>query len=126
MTDQASALVDELVERIVQQVGCPLPCMGYDETRKVYREIVTVVLGHDDRHIVDLREDGWTIRHPLSCRPNLFNCPVNKAAERDLTEPPAELGRFVCGLDDDGRFIVCELTEGPADAPDSAGSAGAV
>lgn len=34
---------DEMVERIVQQVGCPLPCMGHDETRRTYREILDVV-----------------------------------------------------------------------------------
>jgi hypothetical protein len=59
-----------------------------------------------NHHIVDFRENGWTVQHPLSCRPNLFDCKVNKAAERDLTEPPAELGRFVCELDGDGQFAI--------------------
>lgn len=38
----------------------------------------------DTGHIVDLREDGWTIQHPLSCRPNLFDCIYNFAAARVL------------------------------------------
>lgn len=41
MTD---AKVRELVERLCQTVGCPLPCMGHEETRKTYAVIVTVVL----------------------------------------------------------------------------------
>lgn len=66
---------------------------------------------YSDHHIVDLREDGWTLQHPLSCRPNLFDCPINKAAERDLIDPPAELGRFTCGLGDDGRFEIGDRIE---------------
>lgn len=56
-------------------------------------------------HIIEFREDGWTIQHPLSCRPNLFDCPVNRAAERDLDEPPeCGPGRYTCGVEDGGRF----------------------
>lgn len=33
----------------------------------------------DDRHLVKVADgedgDGWTVQHPLSCRPNLFTCP---------------------------------------------------
>jgi hypothetical protein len=47
-------------------------------------------------HIIEVRETGWTIMHPLACRPRLFDCEVNRAAERDLTAQPAELGRFRC------------------------------
>lgn len=47
-------------------------------------------------HIIEIRETGWTIMHPLACRPRLFDCEVNRAAERDLTEQPADLGRFRC------------------------------
>lgn len=60
----------------------------------------------DEPHIVDLRANGWTIQHPLSCRPSLFDCPVNEAAEHELVDCPAELGRFACGLDDNGRFEI--------------------
>lgn len=33
------------------------------------------------RHVIRFSERGWTIRHPLACRPGLFECPVNQAAE---------------------------------------------
>lgn len=67
-----------------------------------------------EQHVVDLRENGWTIQHPLSCRPNLFDCPVNSAAEVQLTEPPGELGRFTCGLAEDGELIIGALVDEPA------------
>jgi hypothetical protein len=76
-----------------------------DEVERL-RTQMQVVGGEQNHHLVDLREGGWTIQHPLSCRPNLFDCKVNRSAERDLIEPPTELGQFVCGLDDDGRFVV--------------------
>lgn len=31
---------DDMVEHLVQTIGCPLPCMGHDETRRTYREIL--------------------------------------------------------------------------------------
>jgi hypothetical protein len=60
----------------------------------------------ETEHVVEFREDGWTIKHPLACRPNLFDCAVNRAAGRALQEPPAEFGRFACGLAEDGQFVV--------------------
>lgn len=58
-------------------------------------------LGPDDgRHIIELRPDGFTIQHPLACRPILFNCPVNRVAQEDLAEPPDEYGRFYCEIRD--------------------------
>jgi hypothetical protein len=53
----------------------------------------------DPRHIIQFRTDGWTIKHPLACRPNLFDCPVNRAAEAELGTrrcPPAPPGRYEC------------------------------
>ena len=51
-----------------------------------------------NEHVIEFRENGWTIKHPLICRPNLFDCEVNRAAERDIDGPPQQLGRFVCGI----------------------------
>lgn len=56
-------------------------------------------------HIIEFRDNGWTIKHPLSCRPNLFECEVNRAAERDVDGvPPEGVGRYVCGAEEGGRF----------------------
>ncbi|MHB8867467.1 MAG: hypothetical protein ACYC6T_08170 [Thermoleophilia bacterium] len=57
-------------------------------------------------HIIEFRADGWTIQHPLSCRPNLFDCLVNRVAEQDIEGPPKELGRFPCHLDENGRLVL--------------------
>lgn len=62
------------------------------------------LIEEDERHVIQFRAGGWTIMHPLSCRPNLFACRVNIAAEEQLVDPPARLGRFVCWEDEDGTF----------------------
>ncbi len=56
-------------------------------------------------HLVELRDEGWTVQHPMSCRPNLFACEVNRAAERGLTAVPDSLGVFECRAED-GRFVI--------------------
>lgn len=58
-------------------------------------------------HIIEVRAAGWTIMHPLACRPRLFDCEVNRAAEEGLTEPPTALGRFRCDAAT-GRFVIGE------------------
>ncbi|WP_435109809.1 hypothetical protein [Nocardiopsis synnemataformans] len=62
----------------------------------------------DRRHVIDLRESNWTLSHPFACRPRLFDCPVTQAAERDLTGPRPELGRFACELDSQGHLVIGE------------------
>jgi hypothetical protein len=59
-----------------------------------------------DRHILQVGNGDWVIQHPLSCLQALFDCPVKRAAERDLTDPPAEPGRFLCGLDSEGLLTI--------------------
>jgi hypothetical protein len=70
----------------------------------------------DPRHIIDVQADGWTIQHPLSCRPNLLDCLVAK--EASLHHPDGhsyEIGRYVCSLDDEhGVFVMGERLDGNA------------
>lgn len=85
--------------------------MPRDVARLLALAILAEVDG-DPGHVIDLRVDGWTIQHPLSCRPNLFACPVNRAAENDLTDCPSQApGRYVCALDDAGRIEIGDISE---------------
>lgn len=64
-----------------------------------------------EQHIIELRDDGWTIQHPLSCRPNLFDCIYNMVAGGDLVDAAREQGqrgRFYCDLSEDGRILGLE------------------
>ena len=71
------------------------------------RGMVAAADEYGDRHVIDLREDGWTIAHPLSCRAaGLFACPLNAAASA-LDGPPAGLGKYAVDAVD-GRLVVGE------------------
>lgn len=61
-------------------------------------------------HVLDVRENGWTLKHPLSCRPRLFDCPVNVACEQ-LDGPPAEVGRWAVDVGEDGGLLVRHRAE---------------
>lgn len=84
----------------------PLPAAEADKVARAHAQYFQA-----ERHVIDLAADSWTIKHPLSCRPNLFDCPVNQAAERDLTEPPAEPGRHLCDVDGTGRLVIGNAVE---------------
>jgi hypothetical protein len=47
-------------------------------------------------HVIELRDDGWTIMHPPRCHPSLFDCPVNKAAVG--MDDPGLRGQYECWL----------------------------
>ena len=78
-----------------------------DRMLKAYGQALLASLDIDPRHIIDFRDDGWTIQHPLTCRPNLFACPVNRAAGQQVTaEPATGLGRYACWLHEDDGLLV--------------------
>lgn len=70
-----------------------------DQVRRLIAELEAY--RRDDRHIIDLRPDfSWVIQHPMACRPNLFDCPVNKAALDVDAFPDWAPGRYYCALVD--------------------------
>lgn len=105
----APGVGDPVVPMPVGHVVAPAVEWLAAEVERLRNRIAELEGDDDGRHIIDLRDDGWTIKHPLSCRPNLFDCPVNEAAERDLTEPPDERGQRVCSLNDDGHLLIGEV-----------------
>jgi hypothetical protein len=66
----------------------------------------------DEPHMIEFREDGWTISHPLACRPRLFECEINRAAEQQVSGPPAVgLGRYECDVINGDFVLTHEVTE---------------
>lgn len=59
-------------------------------------------------HTIQFRKDGWTLQHPFSCRPNLFDCPMNNATDQaSLDGPPREgPGEYQAWLAKDGVLII--------------------
>ena len=57
----------------------------------------------ETRHIVDLKRNDWTIMHPVSCRPNLFDCTQPGVPNGKYT-----LGKYYCGSTPEGKFQLQE------------------
>jgi hypothetical protein len=82
-TDDLQELVDEL-----------------EKARAELRALNASLISED--HLINFTEDGWTLQHPLSCRPNLFTCRVNKLSSEQITEPPtAGLGTYAIEVQND-------------------------
>jgi hypothetical protein len=88
-------------------------CIGHDidgvDARAVHDMIgkaTVMVSWPDEAHVIDLRDDGWVIKHPLSCRPNLFNCPVNRATGVPTGSSMPTSGQWECGVDARGALTI--------------------
>lgn len=67
----------------------------------------------EHKHLIQIREDGFTIQHPLACRPNLFDCPVNKLAQKDLkVMPPVGPGIYKCEINTAGVLVIGDRVDG--------------
>lgn len=69
-------------------------------------------LGDELTHVVRFAEDGWTMKHPLACRPDLFECPMNdrlteytheQASINRSTQP---LGVYEVSVNDENRLVL--------------------
>lgn len=64
-----------------------------------------------DRHVLNVRGDGWTLAHPLSCRAaGLFDCPVSTAANWMPARPYPVDGRFAVTVED-GHLVIGERVQ---------------
>lgn len=87
----------------------PLPALEADKVTRTQAGYL-----RDSRHVVQFDTDGWTIKHPLLCRPNLFDCPVNAAAKRGVRKPPEGLGRYFCDVEDEWFVVGAAIGDGAA------------
>lgn len=56
---------------------------------------LSYIMSEPDFHIVKFDDDGWTLKHPVRCRPNLFECVYNHLGYQDLYD-----------ANDDGEYPV--------------------
>lgn len=65
---------------------------------------------HDPHHVIQLSDNGWTLKHPLACRETeLFSCPVNAQVSDQMSDgAPEERGTYVVALDTRGFAVLAE------------------
>lgn len=72
-----------------------------------YRAGRLSMVDDDGDHIINLRVDGFTLKHPWTCRETgLFECAFNDGGR--AMSMPAELGQYRCDLDADGNLVLGE------------------
>lgn len=59
-------------------------------------------------HTVNLREDGWTLKHPLDCRDQLFDCEYNNATGALDGIPESGAGVYRVSLGERGWLVIEE------------------
>ena len=65
---------------------------------------------NQDGHVLEFREDGWAIEHPVECRAGrLLDCRFNFLCE-EMGGPPTEgLGRYKATISDDGNLLLARI-----------------
>lgn len=66
-------------------------------------------------HTVDLREDGWTLKHPLNCRDRLFSCEYNDALGALDGVPESGPGVYRVSLNGRGWLVIDERVDVPTE-----------
>ncbi len=56
-------------------------------------------------HVVEFREDGWSVAHPATCRRELLDCAVHRMLVQDT--------RSGMPVEHPGRYVVTLGSEGP-------------
>lgn len=82
------------------------PLLNPDDPDLLPADAVPLMPVEDNgQHVISLTPPTWTIKHPLSCRPNLKDCPMTRAASMQLHHSLGE-GDFYCHLDQHGVFMI--------------------
>lgn len=107
-----AAALEDIVENgtytLLERLIAARQVIRYLQTIVPYQRTI-VPLDADERHIINVHENGWTIQHPLSCRSNPLGCLTTRVAS-DANEYINEhlYGRFVCKLNDGGQLEIEE------------------
>lgn len=62
-------------------------------------------------HVLDLREDAYSLQHPPECRPDLLHCSL-QVFMQEIEKAPALPGRYRVQLDDDGTLHLEDIADG--------------
>jgi hypothetical protein len=106
--DEARNVADRLAEFVASVTGAVL---GGTRSEVWQAAVDAAEDAMAEPHVIELRLGGWTIQHPLSCRPALFACVINRVAKSGADRLRATLeirgpGRYVCDLGRTGTSLV--------------------
>lgn len=69
---------------------------GEDLVQSLYEALERLEKCMDDEqfHTLEVRPEGWTLKHPLACRPNLFTCVVNQRCAKEVPYGSLQFGKY--------------------------------
>lgn len=63
-------------------------------------------------HFIVFTDDGWSIEHLVSCRPDMTSCPIHKQAQVKFgNEDQGLRGRFKVSSSEDGQLKLKEVNQ---------------
>lgn len=66
---------------------------------------------NNDPHVVEFRPDGWSLRHPVLCRGDMFACDVHRYLDAQ-PKPLKKPGRYTVLAHTDGFTFTTERPDG--------------
>lgn len=69
------------------------------------------LLAFPEDHLIECDSTGWTLSHPIYCRPEIWNCPFNHYIYAYTEREELPLGRNVARWEND--TLVLEPVEAP-------------
>lgn len=104
MTERLQAVEAE-VKQLIETYS------GLEEAGRMAAEIVAIFVAYlveldtpDGKHVAVFTDRDFTMKHPLACRPFLFECDVNRELGT-WPGPPGRPGEYLVYREDDGLLV---------------------
>lgn len=104
----APALVTVLFDALTEAHAAKPAMLSRDLARLLEDKVL--VIDPDELHKIEMKLDGWTVLHPMACRPRLFGCPFTQAAHALGAPTAEEVGVYTIVLEEDQIKMVEKLS----------------
>lgn len=64
------------------------------------------ILQASSQHVLEFRQEAYTLRHPLLCSPHLASCPFAHLTQRGILIRPGTTGNYECHVGPDGNLVI--------------------
>lgn len=112
-TDRQQSIAEALAKTYDGGRGLDLPLSKFVEVfdAELAATGYTVTATGDPFHVIEFREDGWHLHHPLACRPNLTDCYLVPHCHHIARTPTDGYGRYqVLDVDAGGGLVLAHLS----------------
>ncbi len=83
-----------------------------EELEALHEQVVGLMT--DGTHLLKVGPEGWTLQHPIRCRPDMFACPVNQLMMRGILVRDED-GEYMASINEevaDGLYLLSDGVSG--------------